>query len=483
MNQMKMPLLEAMNKYRAKGVTPFDVPGHKRAAYGNQELMAFMGKQALGFDLNSLPELDNLNYPSGVIQESQQLLAEAYCADHAFFTVNGTTLSVHAMILSVCRPGDKILLPRNVHKSAINALMLCDAMPVYMQAEVSTTLNFATGITIETVKQSIFENPDAKAIFVINPTYYGICSDLKEIIEYAHSKNIAVIVDEAHGAHFGFHKELPKSAMEYGADMSAISIHKTGGALTQASALLLKGNRVKREHVQSILNILQTTSASYLLMTSLDIARYNLALHGEEVLSNVLDYVRKARCAINNINGLYAYGRELIGNPGIFDFDETKLGINVAGLGITGYEVYDILYHRYNIQMELADTHNVLAIVSLGDTKFSLEKLVNALENLAINYRKNNALTFDHVPLENPKVRVSPRTAFYADKELVKLEDSVGRIIAESVMVYPPGIPILAPGEEITKEIIVYLKFLKTQHTKLTDMNDKNLVKLLVIIT
>lgn len=480
MEQARMPLLEAMTAMKERNLTPFDVPGHKRTG-GVAELAHFIGRKALSFDVNSMPMLDNLNYPSGVIAQAQQLMAEAYGADHAFFSVNGTTGAVHAMLMSVCSPGDEILLPRNVHKSAINALIMCNAMPVYMQAQVSDELKFATGVTLDTVKQAIAEHPAAKAIFLINPTYYGVCSQLAEITAYAHSKGLIVLVDEAHGAHFAFSDSLPPHAMACGADMAAVSIHKTGGALTQASVLLLKEGRVQQSAVQMVLNLLQTTSASYLLMTSLDIARHHMVQGGKEMLDRITVCARQARERINSIDGLYAYGRELIGTPGVYAFDETKLGVNVAGLGLTGYEVYDLLLEDCSIQAELADTHNVLAIVSMGDNDQSLNKLVSALKHIAFRYRRPRREEIPPVPLKNPLVRVTPRKAFYAEKSRVPLEASAGRICAESVMVYPPGIPILAPGEEITQEITGYLSFLKSQNAKLTDMSDPSLNTIKVI--
>lgn len=480
MEQSQTPLLDAMTAMKDRNLTPFDVPGHKRTG-GVAQLAHFIGKKALAFDVNSMPMLDNLNYPTGVIAQAQALMADAYGADHAFFTVNGTTSAVHAMLMSVCSPGDEILLPRNVHKSAINALIMCDAMPVYMQAQVSDTLKIATGVTLETVKQSIAEHPRAKAIFLINPTYYGICSQLAEITEYAHSKGLTVLVDEAHGAHFAFSDSLPVHAIACGADMAAVSIHKTGGALTQSSVLLMKEGRVQKSAVQAALNLLQTTSASYLLMTSLDIARHHMVQGGKAMLDRITVCARQARERINAIDGLYAYGKELIGTPGIYDFDETKLGVNVAGLGLTGYEVYDLLLEDCNIQMELADTHNVLGIVSMGDNDQSLNKLVSSLKHIAFRYRRQRREEIPAVPLKNPLVRITPRKAYYAEKTRVPLPEAAGRICAEPVMVYPPGIPILAPGEEITQEITEYLAFLKNQNAKLTDMSDPSLNTIKVI--
>ncbi|CAH2215443.1 aminotransferase class I/II-fold pyridoxal phosphate-dependent enzyme [Tepidibacter aestuarii] len=469
-NQNVTPLFDALKEYQKREVVPFDVPGHKHGK-GLPELVDYLGEKVLQVDVNSMKCLDNVSNPVGVIKESQELMAEAYCSDHAFFLVNGTSSGVQAMIMSVCNPGDKIIIPRNAHKSAINGLILSGGIPVYVQPQTNDELGIAMGVSVESIEQAIEENPDVKAVFIINPTYYGATSNLKRIIEIAHEKSIAVIVDEAHGAHFRFHDELPVSAMELGADMSAVSIHKTGGSLTQSSALLLNDGIIDKNRVKTILNLTQTTSASYLLMTSLDVARKMLATQGKEVFTRVLEISRKARDEINKIEGLYAFGNELIGESGVYNFDETKLGICVKGIGMTGFQVYDILRDEYNIQVELGDVYNILAIISVGDDSCSLRKLIDALKDISAKYGKGR-VDFDKVVLHNPQIVVSPRDAFYARKKIIKLEDSEGEVSGESIMAYPPGIPIITPGERISSEIIEYIKFIKNQHSMMTDTED-----------
>ncbi|MCY6372044.1 aminotransferase class I/II-fold pyridoxal phosphate-dependent enzyme [Clostridium ganghwense] len=469
-NQNRTPLFDALKEYNEKNVLPFDVPGHKHGK-GIPEFAEFVGKKVLEIDVNSMKCLDNISNPISVIKDAEALMADAYCADHAFFLVNGTSSGVQAMIMSICKPGDKIIMPRNAHKSAINGLILSGAVPVYVQPETNDNLGIAMGVSVENVEKSIAENPDVKAVFLINPTYYGATSNLKKIIKVAHKNGMAVIVDEAHGAHFRFHDELPKGAMELGADMAAVSLHKTGGSLTQSSALLLNEGLIDKNTVKTMLNLTQTTSASYLLMSSLDVARKMLVMQGEEVLSRVLEHTRDARDEINKINGLYAFGKELVGDPGVHDFDETKLGVCVKGLGITGFKAYDILRDEYNIQVELGDVYNILAIVSVGDTEESIKALVNALRDMSSKY-KGSEMKFEKVALENPEIIVSPRDAFYARKKIIKLEDAEGEISGESIMAYPPGIPIVTPGERISREIIKYIRFLKNQHSMLTDTED-----------
>lgn len=467
----KAPLFEAMKAYHKKNVVPFDVPGHKHGK-GIPELVEYFGSTMLELDVNSMKDLDNLSNPIGVIRDAEELAADAYYADHGFFLVNGTTAGVQAMVMSVCEPGDKIILPRNAHKSAVTALILSGAIPVYIQPEVNEELGIAMGVSIESVEKAIARHPEAKAVLLIHPTYYGAISDVKSIVKTAHKYGMAVLVDAAHGAHLNFHAELPDDAIALGADMCAVSTHKTGGSLTQSSLLLLREGIVDAKSVKTTLNLTQTTSASYLLMGSIDVARKLLATKGEEMLTAVLGFSRWAREEINKIDGCYAFGKELVGTSGVFDFDETKLGINVRNLGLTGLEVYDILRDEYNIQTELGDLYNVLAIVSLGDTQESLGALVAAMKDIAVKYRRNEEVKLTKGILKNPDIIVSPRDAYYSEKRSVSLEDAIGEISGESIMAYPPGIPIVTPGEKITKEMIEYVKLLKQEESLLQGTED-----------
>ncbi|GAA0735990.1 aminotransferase class I/II-fold pyridoxal phosphate-dependent enzyme [Clostridium oceanicum] len=470
-NQNRTPLFDALKSYDERQVIPFDVPGHKHGK-GLKEFTEYVGNKVMEIDVNSMKPLDNVSNPISVIKESEKLMAEAYLCDDAFFLVNGTTSGVQAMIMSVCSPGDKIIIPRNAHKSVTNALILSGAVPVYIQPKTDSRLGIAMGVSKESIEKAIEENPDVKSVFLINPTYYGATSDIESIIELSHRKGISVLVDEAHGAHFAFHKDFPKDAMSLGADMAAVSLHKTGGSLTQSSVLLLNEGFIDKNTVRTFINLTQTTSASYLLMSSLDVTRKMLATKGEDIFTYILNITRKARDEINNIKGLYCFGKELVGKEGVYNFDETKLGVNVAGLGITGFKAYDILRDEYNIQVELGDVFNILSIVSVGDSEKSLNALVDALKDMSKKYYKGEEMKFKGVVLKNPEVIVSPRNAFYSRKKLIKLNEAEGEISGESIMAYPPGIPIVTPGERITREMIDYVKFLKTQHSMLTDTED-----------
>jgi arginine/lysine/ornithine decarboxylase len=469
-SQEETPLFSAMKEYNSKNIIPFDVPGHKQGK-GLKEFTDYFGQTIMQIDVNSSKPMDNLSNPIGVIKEAENLMAELFWADSAFFLVNGTTAGIQAMIMSACNPGDKIILPRNVHKSAINGLILADVIPAYIEPEIHDKLGISLNISIEKMEQAIIRNPDAKAILITNPTYYGFSADLKKIVQLAHQNNMAVLVDEAHGTHFNFSRDFPSSGMNAGADMSTISFHKTGGSLTQSSALLLIEGIIDKNHVKAVLNITQTTSSSYLLMSSLDVARKNLALNGQEEFKRILKLSRYARDEINKIDGLSSFGKELIGIDGACGFDETKLAIKVNEIGLTGLEVYDILRDQYNIQMEFGDSYHTLAVISLGDTQENIDKLILALKDIVKRYKKE-PIILDKVTLHNPEVIVTPRNAFYSHRKLKKLEDCEGDISAEFIMAYPPGIPIITPGERISKDIIEYIIFLKEQKSMLTGSED-----------
>ena len=476
--QKKMPVLEALERFKKMRVVPFDVPGHKRGR-GNKALLNFLGEKCLSVDVNSMKPLDNLCHPVSVIKEAEELAADAFGAEHAFFMVGGTTSAVQTMILTACKRGDKIILPRNVHRSAINAMILCGAIPIYINPQMDKQLGISLGMSVEEVKKAIRENPDAKAVLVNNPTYYGICSNLKEIIKVAHEHNMLVLADEAHGTHFYFNKRLPIAAIHAGADMAAVSMHKSGGSLTQSS-FLLTGKNVKAGYVHQIINLTQTTSGSYLLMSSLDISRSNLAVHGSEIFDFVIDLVDYARQEINNIGDYYAYADEKINGDSVFDFDTTKLAIYTLPVGLAGIEVYDLLRDEYGIQIEFGDIGNVLAYISVGDSEANIERLVGALSEIRRRFKKDRSGMLDHEYI-NPEVVISPQAAFYGEKESLPLMQSVDRVCSEFVMCYPPGIPILAPGEKITKEILDYIQYAKDKGCFMTGPEDMEINNLNVL--
>ena len=476
--QERAPVYEALEKFGKMRVVPFDVPGHKRGR-GNPELARLLGEKCVSMDVNSMKPLDNLCHPVSVIREAEKLAADAFGAANAFLMVGGTTSAVQSMILSSVKAGEKVILPRNMHRSVMGALVLCGAVPVYVNPDCDARLGIPLGIRLEQLEETIARTPDAKAVLVNNPTYYGICSDMRGIVQLAHAHGMKVLADEAHGTHFYFGEELPLSAMAAGADMAAVSMHKSGGSLTQSS-LLLTGPAVNADYVRQIINLTQTTSASYLLLSSLDISRRNLALRGREAFAGVIELAEYAREEINDAGGWYAFGKELKNGGSVFDFDATKLSVHTLDVGLAGIEVYDILRDEYDIQIEFGDLGNILAYLSIGDRKRDVERLVSALSEIRRLYAKDRAGMMDNEYIA-PDVAVTPQFAFYSPKECLPIRDTAGRICTEFVMCYPPGIPILAPGERVTEEIIDYILYAKDKGCQLTGPEDAAIERLNVL--
>ena len=476
--QERAPVYEALEKFGKMRVVPFDVPGHKRGR-GNPELARLLGDKCVSMDVNSMKPLDNLCHPVSVIREAEKLAADAFGAANAFLMVGGTTSAVQSMILSSVKAGEKVILPRNMHRSVMGALVLCGAVPVYVNPDCDARLGIPLGIRLEQLEETIARTPDAKAVLVNNPTYYGICSDMRGIVQLAHAHGMKVLADEAHGTHFYFGEGLPLSAMAAGADMAAVSMHKSGGSLTQSS-LLLTGPAVNADYVRRIISLTQTTGASDLLRASLDISRRNLALRGKEAFAGVIELAEYAREEINDAGGWYAFGKELKNGGSVFDFDATKLSVHTLDVGLAGIEVYDILRDEYDIQIEFGDLGNILAYLSIGDRKRDVERLVSALSEIRRLYAKDRAGMMDNEYIA-PDVAVTPQFAFYSPKECLPIRDTAGRICTEFVMCYPPGIPILAPGERVTEEIIDYILYAKDKGCQLTGPEDAAIERLNVL--
>lgn len=459
-NQFETPLFTALKNHAEKNPIQFHIPGHKKGNGMDPEFREFIGENALSIDLINIGPLDDLHLPKGIIKQSQELAAKAFGADYTFFSVQGTSGAIMTMIMSVCGPGDKILVPRNVHKSIMSAIVFSGAVPIFIHPELDSIFGISHGITPDSIERALVLHPDTKAVLVINPTYYGISGDLEKIVNITHSRHIPVLVDEAHGAHIHFHKELPLSAMAAGADMAATSMHKLGGSLTQSSILNQQGDLVSPKRVQSVLSMLTTTSTSYLLLASLDVARKSLATEGQALLEETIRKAEETRSKINEIPHLYCMGREILESSAAVAMDPTKLLISVKELGITGYDVEKWLRNRFNIEVELSDLYNILCIVTPGDTDEDLLKLTQALTELSqeshtqVDKNVNSSVLLPEIP----SLALTPRDAFYADTEVIPFEESAGRIIAEFVMVYPPGIPIFIPGEIITQDNLVYTR-------------------------
>lgn len=459
LSQHETPLYTGLKKHASRQPVQFHIPRHKKGAGMDPEFRQFIGENALSIDLINIEPLDDLHAPKGIIKQAQDLAAEAFGADHTFFSVQGTSGAIMTMVMAVCGPGDKIIIPRNVHKSIMTAIVFSGAVPIFIHPEIDNELGISHGITLESAKRALTEHPDAKGLLVINPTYFGVAADLKSIVELAHSFDVPVLVDEAHGVHIHFHDELPLSAMQAGADIAATSVHKLGGSLTQSSILNMREGLVSKDRVQSILSMLTTTSTSYLLLASLDVARKRLATEGRQLAEETLKLANQTRDRLNQIEGIYCVGSEILGSKAAYSYDPTKLIISVKSLGLTGHDVEKWLRESFNIEVELSDLYNILCIFTPGDSQNDADRLVEALTEIAQQMSEQDVTHQQTEVLlpEIPLLAMTPRDAFYANTEVIPLKEASGRIIAEFVMVYPPGIPIFIPGEIITEENISYI--------------------------
>lgn len=473
LNQKKTPYLAALKKYMNEGISPFDVPGHHMGNTSNK-LKDFLGKKVFEADINAPIGLDNLANPTGVIKEACELMADATGADQAFLLINGTSSGIIASILATVNADEKIILPRNVHKSILSALVLSGSFPIFVNPQIDSQLEIANQPSFEDYKKAILRYPSAKAIFVINPTYFGAIADLEKIVAFAHLHNMIVIVDEAHGAHYCFSQVGPKSAMECGADVSSISMHKTGGSLTQSSVLLIKGERVNPTSIQKALNILNTTSPSSLLLASLDTSRHYMANYGELALAKTVALAKYAFDRIGKIPGFIPRGKKYFLQRGCYDYDKTKLVIELDKLDLSGHEVYQLLKTKYHIQLELAEAYTLLGIIAIGTKKKHIDNLLLALKDISItHYHKNWKYPNRNYNITFPFAMVKPRTAYHAPSTKVHFSEALGMISKESIMIYPPGIPLIIPGEVFTKEVIERLHtYRKTGVTILSDYKD-----------
>ncbi len=492
-SQNRMPLLEALRAAAQNPHAPFYAPGHKRGKGIPQPLVDLLGASVFLADLPELPDLDNLFAPQSVIQEAQELAADAFGAEQTWFLVNGSTAGVMAAILATCGTGDKIIMPRNIHQSAIAGLVLSGAVPIFINPEFDPSTDLAYGITPKAVAAALKQYPDAKAVMMVYPTYQGVCADVRAIAQLVHQHNIPLLVDEAHGAHFGFHPDLPASALSGGADLAVQSTHKVLGAMTQASMLHVQGNRVDRDRLSKALQLVESTSPSYLLLASLDAARQQMALHGEQLMTRTLQLADQARNKISQISGLSVL--EQIKTPGFFALDRTRLTVRVSDLGLSGFEADEIFHQQLGVTAELPTLEHLTFIISLGNTQADIQQLAQAFSTITQdNYHSKSIRPLQDV-LERWKAELlfihpssfiicpslSPRDAFFAKTETLPLEQVVDHISAELICPYPPGIPALMPGEIINPAAIEYLQQILTLGGNITGCSDPSFKTLKVV--
>ena len=454
LDQNKTPYLDALKKYVKRETSQLDVPGHQQGNVKNK-FKDFIGPELFKCDINAPIGMDNLANPHGCLLESTKLMNEFTEAEHSFFLINGTSSGIISMIMSACHAGDKIILPRNVHKSVVSALILSGASPVYIMPQLDAELEIANQPSVDDYIKAMHHYPTARAIFVINPTYFGAVNDLKRLVNEAHLRGMAVLVDEAHGAHYYFDKKGPVSAMSAGADMSAVSFHKTGGSLTQSSVLLLKSKLIEEATVQKTLNIINTTSPSTILMASIDAARQFAATQGQKAMDRTHEISKYAREQISKIKGFVPCGKEHFLSRGCFDYDNTKLVIKLEHLDVNGFELFQILQNEYKIQIELAETYVIMAILAIGTGMKQIDNFVAALKDVSKkHYKKSYEYKRHAFGIDFPFQIVRPRSAYHAEGKRVPLHDAVNKISKESIMIYPPGIPLIVPGEIFTNDLV-----------------------------
>jgi arginine/lysine/ornithine decarboxylase len=484
LNQNQTPLIDALKACTTRSHAPFYTPGHKHGAGISPLLTDLIGKDVFRADLTELAELDNLFTPQSVILAAQELAAEAFGAEKTWFLVNGSTCGIEAAILATCRMGEKIILPRNVHSSVISGLILSGAIPIFINPVYNSDLDIAYSITPEALKAALVQHPDTKAVLIVYPTYNGICGNLPAFVHLTHQYNIPLIVDEAHGAHFHFHSQLPISALTAGADLTVQSIHKTLGAMTQASMLHFQGKRIDIDRVNKALQLVQSTSPSFILLASLDAARQQMAIHGEKLMSQTLYLAEEARIKINQIPGLSTPLINSKKSPGFMDLDQTRLTVNVSKIKFTGFASEEILDKKFHVTPEFSSWQNLTFIISLGNTKTDIQKLIQGLNNLTHVI----PLTSECQPCNNINdaiiasiMSISPREAFFANSEVIPIAETQERICAEIICPYPPGIPVLMPGEIITKSALEYLQEIQNMGGFISGCADETLQTVKVV--
>jgi arginine decarboxylase len=492
LDQNRTPYFDVLLDYVDSGVVPFHTPGHQQGHGMDLAFREFVGDNVLAIDLTQIRGLDDLLQPEEALVEAQALAAQAYGADHSFFLINGSTSGNQCMMMAAVNPGEQIAIPRNSHKSALGGLIMSGAVPVYMRPEVSESLHMDHTVTPETVEETLQANPGVRAVYVVSPTYYGVQANLGAIARIAHAHGIPLIVDEAWGPHFHFHPDLPADALARGADMCINSTHKMLGSMSQTAMLHVRGKRIPLDRLKAVYKLFLSTSPNLVLIASLDVARRQMATQGTALLSRTIELSNETRKRLNAIPNVYCFGRELIDGKGVFDFDPTRITVTVKDLGYTGYEAEEILRRRYNVQVELADLFNCLALFTIGTTQKAADAFVGAVTELAredrpvdifspsgVLERRLKTGTY-HLP-KMPPVRLSPREAFLSPTEFVPFKQSAGRICAEVITPYPPGIPVISPGEEITKEIIDYLQLEKRAGVRMQGPYDDDLKRIRVV--
>ncbi|MFC1485290.1 aminotransferase class I/II-fold pyridoxal phosphate-dependent enzyme [bacterium] len=474
-NQNIAPLFDIVKAHAERNVVSFHTPGHKNGNSVDTEFLTFLGQNVFKIDLTVFPEVDSIHDPIGPIKEAQELYADLVGAKESFFLLNGSSMGNQAMFLSACNPGDSVIISRNAHKSAMSGIILSGVWPIWIQPELDTEFDVFFDSSPDQIEKALTKFPEANAVFITNPTYNGICTDLKKISEIVHSHGKILLVDEAHGAHLGFSNKLPTSAVKAGADLVIQSCHKTLAVFSQGSILHYNTDRVDLNKVKKVTSLLHTTSPNYLVLSSIDIARRQMYLEGEKLINEMIEnanYITSRRGEFSKFKFL---NKEHVLTKG-YDLDVTKVTINVTETGLEGQIVSEILAKEYNIQFDCSDFFNLIAILGVGTKVDDMTKLINALKN--IEKKVGGHLTSNSVQLPSltTEMVLSPREVFLFEKtEIIELKNAFGYISAQTLTPYPPGIPVLIPGERITKEICDYLINLDSKRIRISGQERKNL--------
>lgn len=453
MCRLNIPIYNGIKKYINSNPLPFHTPGHKLGKGIPRDIL-----ENLPFmDVTEIYGTDNLHFPEGIIKEAQTLASEAFGADDTFFLVNGSTSGVHSMIMTICNPGDEFIVSRDCHKSVIAGMILAGVRPIYLKPEVNRDFGISTIVSPSLLEQTLEQNLKATGVLITRPNYYGICSDIERIAEIVHRHGKILAVDEAHGTHLKFGDGLPICAMDGGADICVQSAHKTIPAFTQGSYLHIKHGRVNEDKLKSVLGMLQTSSPSYIIMAMLDVARDIMQRDGKNLLSGLLYNIDKIHKNTQNSGFKWLSPSDLDGG----DKDPTRVVINVSELGLTGYEAGDILRKRYNIHVEMSDIRNIVCILTISDGLESMDGLLLGLMGLSEYSQREKAFYTEFIKEPDiPMQAIELKDVFQLKGIRISLNNAKGRVSKEIITPYPPGIPIVCPGEVITKEIIEYMEYL-----------------------
>ena len=481
----RAPVIEGICAFQAERRAQFTTPGHKMGRGVAADVLSVLGDKAFSSDLAMTGAVDDRRASRGWLTQAQELAADAFDADETTFSTNGSSLSVHATLMAVAHPGEKVLIVRNMHKSVVAGLILSGVHPVYLAPALDEELELSHGIEPEALDSALRAHPDAHAVLVTSPTYYGVSADVQALSAVCHAHGIPVIVDEAWGAHFPFHPDLPPHAARGGADLTITSVHKTLAAFGEGSIIHLKGSLVDSKRLSRSVDLLESTSISSLILASLDGARRQMMLEGEALLDRTLSLARGARTQVSAIEGLQVLGTEVVGRPGAAGLDETKFVVDVRGLRLNGFQAADWLYANCRVNVELCDQRRILAIISIGDTAQSVGRLVDAMRDLAKWARQQPRDCTVRIPPQRDllmEVVMPPREAFFAPAESVPLHEAVGRIAAEMLSPYPPGIPACSPGERLTEPVVEFIRVLAEAGMYAPDVVDPSFKRLRVVV-